>query len=151
MAPFCEKVGQHVVVHPDPDVIADTPGVGVEEAIGSLVVLDERELREDFAELRAGNPCVQERDMEGIHRILADLLPVARRMDHIGDHAVVRHDHRIEERKLGPQFRWTHVRKNDIAEFDDGIGALANPVLCGLVEGSPGVSRIVPSLAYIQP
>ena len=58
---------------------------------------DERRVSdENFAELRTGHPRVQKRDMEGIHGVLADLLPVAGRMDYIGDHAVVRHDHRIE-------------------------------------------------------
>ena len=65
------------IVGRDPDVVADPPALGIEEADLVVMPVDDRQDAQLLGELDPVHAGVQERDVHGVHGVLSDLEPVA--------------------------------------------------------------------------
>ena len=124
--PVLREIGQQVIVDPDPDVVAAAACVGIEESEIPLVEVHDGQFAPDLLELHARHSRVQERRVEGIHRILAHLQPVAGRMNLPGHHLVAGQFHHVQAGKGRLALRRAEVRENQSLVLDDRIGAVAD-------------------------
>ena len=116
-------------MHPDPDVVATAPRVGVEKTELALVVIDDRQLTPGDLKLHARHPGMEKRRVVGVHRVFTHLQPVAGRMDLPRHHLVARVVHHVEFGEGWLALDRTKIREHQPLVLDDRVGAVEQPLL----------------------
>ena len=116
MAPGLGEVRQHDVFESHPDVVLDTPGVGVAHSDRRVPVLDPRQHPPGVVELRVGrHQGVQVDGMGHVEVVLDQVKPVGRKVMAGTQVHRVRHLEGVVHRKRGLAFRGAEEGEDDAA------------------------------------
>ena len=124
------QVGQHVLHHPSPDVVANPARGDVDDADRRFGELQFRQHAEFLGEHRAADDGVEERGVDRVHRVFQDLQPVARIEIFLARNDPVAW---AAEAVIGGECRHflgrAHVAEHDAVRLAHRIGAVTQLVL----------------------